>query len=127
MTVIYTIVLAIISSFSYIVAGALFVGIVFLAIRNDLVSAAIARELHRQKPTIVTVVDDDEENYYWMNAVRRLVFEAVPPAVRIQMLVNLLQKFKVDRLDPTDKRLKSVTIRLTGMMATYRRARMAYE
>lgn len=127
MTVIYTIVLAIMSSFSYIVAGALFVGIVFLAIRNDLVSAAIARELHRQKPTIVTVVDDDEDNFYWMNAARRLVFEAVPPAVRIQMLVNLLQKFKADRLDPTDKRLKAVTIRLTGMMATYRRARMAYE
>jgi len=127
MSVIYTIVLAIISSLSYIVAGALFVGIVFLAIRHDLVSTAIARELDRQKPVMVTVVDEDEENYYWTNAARRLTFEAVPPAVRIQMLVNLLQKFKADRLDPTDKRLKTVIARLTGMMATYRRARMAYE
>lgn len=127
MTMIYNIVLAIISSFSYIVAGALFAGIVFFAIRNDLVSAAIARELHRQKPTVVTVVDADEENDYWTNTARRLAFEAVPPAVRIQMLVNLLQKFMADRLDPMNKRLKTVTVRLTAMMATFRRARMAYE
>ncbi|XP_003246329.1 uncharacterized protein LOC100569951 [Acyrthosiphon pisum] len=127
MSVMYTIVLAIISCFWYIVAGALFLGIVFLAIRHDLVSAAIARELHRQTPVIVTVVDDDEQNYYWTNAARRLTFEAVPPAVRIQILINLLQKFKADRLDPMDKRLKTVTARLTRMMATYRRARMAYD
>jgi len=103
------------------------VGIVILAIRNDLVSVAISRELHRQKPTVVTVVDANEENDYWSNAVRQLIFEAVPPAVRIQMLINRLQKFKADQLDPIDKRLKTVTVRMTKMMAKYRRARMAYE
>jgi len=124
---IYTIVLAILSSISYIVAGALFVGIVILTIRNDLVSAAIARELHRRNPPVVTVVDADEENDYWSNAVRRLIFEAVPPVVRIQMLINILQKFKAERLDPMDKRLKTVAVRMTKMMAKLRRARMAYE
>jgi len=56
-------------------------------------------------------VDADEEKYYWENAARRLAFKAVPPVVRIQTMVDLLQKFKVDRLDPIDKRVKTVTIR----------------
>ncbi|KAL5237818.1 hypothetical protein ACI65C_005228 [Semiaphis heraclei] len=124
---IYTIVLAIFSYLSYIVAGALFVGIVILVIRNDLVSAAISKELHRQNPPVVKVVDDDEENDYWSNVVRQLIFEAVPPVVRIQMLINLLQKFKAEKLDPMDKRLKTVTLRMTRMMAKLRRARMAYD
>lgn len=124
---IVTIVLAIFSSLSYIVAGALFVGIVILVIRNDLVSVAIARELHRQNPPVITVVDADEENDYWSNVVRQLIFEAVPPVVRIQMLINLLQKFKAEKLDPMDKRLKTVNLRMTRMMAKLRRARMAYE
>ncbi|XP_025198164.1 uncharacterized protein LOC112596612 [Melanaphis sacchari] len=125
---IYAILLAILSCFSYIVAGALFLVIIAVAIRHDLVSAAIDRELQRQRQrTVVTAAVDDTDNRKWTDAAEKLAFEAVPPAVRIQMLINRLQNYTTDHLDPSDKRLQKIGVRLTRMMVTCRRARMAYD
>lgn len=126
---IYAILLVILSYLSYIVAGALFLGIVALTIRHDLVSAAIAKELQRQQqltePVVTIAADDDIDD--WTNVAKQLAFEPVPPAVRIQMLINSVQKYTTDRLDPMEKRLKKINERLTKITATCRRARMAYE
>ncbi|XP_060847740.1 uncharacterized protein LOC132927257 [Rhopalosiphum padi] len=130
MTILYAILLAILSCLWRIVAGAVFLVIVWAAIRHDLVAAAISESLQRQRrktAPVVTAAEDNNNSGDWTTAAERLAFEAVPSAVRIQMLVNRLQKYNTDHLDPLDKRLEKVKGRLTKMMAKCRRARMAYD
>ncbi|XP_026819225.1 uncharacterized protein LOC113557883 [Rhopalosiphum maidis] len=131
MKILYAILLTILSCLWKIVAGAVFLVIVWAAIRHDIVAAAISESLRRQRRKTTPMVTAAEKNNNnsgdWTTAAERLAFEAVPSAVRIQMLVNRLQKYETDHLDPLDKRLEKVKGRLTKMMAKCRRARMAYD
>lgn len=109
---------AILSFLAHLLTGSLFACIIFLVVRNDLVTATIAESL-RPAPAVGPGRDE------WTEAAATLAVDGVPPAVWVQSLVNRMQQFKTDRLEPTNRLLDNVAKRLAETSNTVRWALVA--
>lgn len=119
---------AAVSAAPYLVAGVLVATMATLLVRDDLVADAIARGLApsgrprpRKADVAATAVVAE-----WTAAAAELTGVGVPPAVWFQALVNRVQKFQADRMEPLEKRLEVVRLRLENTGRATLRARTAY-
>lgn len=114
--------LMVLTGFPYVIAGTLIALLTFAIVREDLIAKMVTERL-----TMSTECPEIARDAEWMDVAESLDGLNVWPVVLLQVLLNRVQDFRSDTLEPLRKRLETAEKRLNETMFSMRRVSIAHK